>query len=130
MRKRRHYRGGYQVAGLVERARELRKKQTPAESLLWEVLRNRKLLGFKFRRQHRFGDYFADFYCHEAQLVLECDGPVHESNEAWHHDQERDAYLNALGLRVLRFSNAQILNDTERVLNEITSYLPLSLAEE
>jgi type I restriction enzyme R subunit len=113
----------------VERARELRKKQTTAEALLWELLRNRQLLGFKFRRQHQFGDYIADFYCHEAQLVIECDGSAHGPNEAWHHDQERDAYMIAQGLRVLRFSNNRILNDTEGVLNEIASYLPLPLGE-
>ncbi len=128
-RKSRQYRGGYQFAGLVERARELRKKQTPAEAFLWELLRNRQLLGFKFRRQHQFGDYIADFYCHEAQLVIECDGSAHNPNEAWHHDQERDAYMIAQGLRVLRFSNERILTDTENVLDEIASYLPLPLGE-
>lgn len=96
---RRQYRGGYQVTGLVERVRELRKKQTSAEGLLWQLLRNRQLLTFKFRRQHQFGDYVADFYCHEAQLVIECD------------------------LRVLRFTNDRILNDTEKVLEEIAKYL-------
>ena len=92
---RRQFRGGYQVTGLVELARELRKKQTSAEGLLWQLLRKRQLLEFKFRRQHQFGDYVADFYCHEAQLVIECDGSVHESNASWHHDQERDAYDRA-----------------------------------
>ena len=121
---RRHYRGGYQFAGLVERARELRRKQTPAEELLWQLLRNRQLLGFKFRRQHQYGDYIADFYCHEAQLVIECDGSAHNPNEAWHHDQNRDAYMIAQGLRVLRFSNDRILSDTENVLDEISSFLP------
>jgi type I restriction-modification system DNA methylase subunit len=58
-----HYRGGYDFSGLVERARELRKKQTPAEQVLWELLRDRQLLGFKFRRQHQVGDYILDFYC-------------------------------------------------------------------
>ena len=121
---RRQYRGGYQVTGLVELARELRKKQTSAEGLLWQLLRKRQLLEFKFRRQHQFGDYVADFYCHEAQLVIECDGSVHESNELWHHDQARDAYMIAQGLRVLRFTNDRILNDTEDVLEEIAKYLP------
>jgi len=125
--KARQYRGGYQFAGLVARARELRKKQTPAEALLWQLLRNRRLLGFKFRRQHQFGDYIADFYCHEAQLVIECDGSAHDPNEAWHHDQERDAYMIAQGLRVLRFSNERIANDTENVLEEIAAFLPSPL---
>jgi len=122
----RQYRGGYQVTGLVELARELRKKQTSAEGLLWQLLRNRQLLEFKFRRQHQFGDYVADFYCHEAQLVIECDGSVHESNEQWYHDRNRDAYMIAQGVRVLRFTNDRILNDTENVLEEIAiSLLPL-----
>jgi very-short-patch-repair endonuclease len=121
---RRQYRSGYQVTGLVELARELRKKQTSAEGLLWQLLRNRQLLEFKFRRQHQIGDYVADFYCHEAQLVIERDGSVHESNEQWYHDRNRDAYMIAQGLRVLRLTNDRILNDTENVLEEIAKYLP------
>ena len=124
MNKGRQYRGGYQSSRLKERARELRKKQTSAEELLWVLIRNRQLHGFKFRRQHQFGDYVADFYCHEAQLVIECDGSVHEDNEQWHHDQNRDAYMIAQGLRVVRFSNAAILNDPESVLDEIVRSLP------
>src|SRR5207237_9996367 len=119
VRKARQDRGGYQFSGLKGLTRELRAKETEAEVLLWKLLRNRQLLGLKFRRQHQFGDYVADFYCHEAQLVIECDGPVHEDNERWHHDQNRDAYMIAQGRRVLRFSNAAILNDPERVLNDI-----------
>src|SRR5438132_12235795 len=89
----RQYRGGYQFAGLRKLARELRKKPTSAEELLWQLLRGRQLLGFKFRRQHQFGDYVADFYCREARLVIECDGLVHDRNEQWHHDQILDAYI-------------------------------------
>ena len=88
-------------------ARDLRMRQTEAETLLWQLLRNRQLLGFKFRRQHQFGDYIADFYCREASLVIECDGSVHERNEQWHHDQKRDAYMIFSGLRILRFTNEQ-----------------------
>ncbi len=124
MNRARQYRGGFKFAGLAELARELRAKQTPAEGLLWQLIRNRRLLGFKFRRQHQFGDYVADFYCHEARLVIECDGSAHDPNEQWQHDQNRDADMVASGLRVLRFRNDQILKDTERVLEEISKYLP------
>ena len=124
MNKGKQYRGGYQSSGLKELARELRQKQTSAEEMLWELIRNRKLLGFKFRRQHQFGDYVADFYCHEAKLVIECDGRVHQANEQWHHDQNRDAYMIAHGLRVLRLTNEQILNNTEKVLDQIARFLP------
>ena len=123
MRKRRHYRAGFQFSGQKSLARELRKNQTAAEELLWRLLRNRRALGFKFRRQHQFGDYIADFYCHEANLVIECDGSAHESNEGWHHDQERDAYMISQGLRVLRFSNDRVLNHTAGVINEICQIL-------
>ena len=127
MHKAKHYRGGYAVAGLSNLARQLRKEQTRAEALLWQLLRNRQMMGFKFRRQHQFGDYVADFYCHEAQLVVECDGAVHEGNERWQHDQAGDAYLTEHGLRVLRFTNEQVLEDTEIILKEISSYLPVPM---
>ena len=124
MKKQRHYRGGYQFAGSADLARDLRTRQTEAETLLWKLLRNRQLLGFKFRRQHQFGDYIADFYCHEASLVIECDGLVHERNEQWHRDQSRDAYMISSGLRVLRFTNEQILDESEEVIKETSKYLP------
>lgn len=123
VKKRRHYRGGFNRAGMLTRARELRANQTLAESCLWEKLRNRQLYGFRFRRQHQFGDYIADFYCHEAQLVLECDGSVHETNENWRHDQARDAYMVGQGLRVLRFTNEEVLNNTDEVLRKIAEFL-------
>ena len=102
----------------------MRKQQTGGEEFLWNLLRRRQLLGFKFRRQHQFGKYIADFYCHEAKLVIECDGSAHGSNERWRHDQNRDAYMIAQGLRVLRFTNEQIVDHTEEVLREISSHLP------
>jgi very-short-patch-repair endonuclease len=124
MQKQRQYRGGYQVTGLVTLARELRQKQTSAEDLLWELLRDRRLLGFKFRRQHQFGDFVADFFCREASLVIECDGSIHESNEQWQHDQNRDVYMTSQGLRVLRFSNDEVLIHTDSVLEKIAGFLP------
>ena len=119
-----HYRGGYDFSGLVKRARELRKKQTPAEDLLWELLRDRQLSDAKFRRQHQFGDYLCDFYCHDAKLVVECDGAPHEKPDQIKHDAKRDAFLKAQGLTVLRFENERVLNDTDAVLQEIAALLP------
>lgn len=123
MRKLRHYRGGCDFAGLKTLARELRKDQTSAEEFLWSLLRNRQLLGFKFRRQHQFGRYVADLYCRNAQLVIECDGSAHNPNERWHHDRNRDAYMELPGLAVLRFSNERVLKDTDSVIDEIASRL-------
>jgi type I restriction enzyme R subunit len=119
-----HYRGGYDFSGLMQKARELRQEQTPAEEMLWQVLRNRQLGGLKFRRQHQFGDYVCDLYCAEEKLVVECDGGVHETSERRKIDQKRDAYLESQGLTVLRFPNERVLNETDAVLSEIMDSLP------
>jgi len=119
-----HYRGGYDFSGLVKRAHELRKDQTPAEDLLWELLRDRRICNAKFRRQHQFGDYLCDFYCHDAKLVVECDGEPHHTAKGKRHDAKRDAYLKSQGLTVLHFENDRVLNDTDAVLQEIAFHLP------
>jgi len=119
-----HYRGGFDYSGLLERARELRAKQTPAEELLWELLRDRQLCDAKFRRQHQFGDYLCDFYCHEAKLVIECDGSPHETSSRIQHDAKRDAYLRSQGLTVPRFTNDRVINEVPAILNEIALHLP------
>ena len=126
MHKQRQYRGGYDFTGLLQLVRELRTHETTSERLLWELLRNRRLLGFKFRRQHQIGRYVADFYCHEAQLVIECDGAVHDERDQWKHDHDRDVYFSSQSIRVLRFRNEQILSDTETVLRGDCEKPPLS----
>jgi type I restriction enzyme R subunit len=123
MHKSRHYRGGFEYSGSLTLTRELRQTSTDAESLLWDKLRNRQLLGFKFRRQHQIGKYVVDFCCGKAGLVIECDGGIHSRAQAWQHDQNREAYMSALRLRTLRFTNEEVLNETERVLSEISDYL-------
>ncbi len=104
---------------LLHIARELRRKQTPAEAILWALLRGRRCLGLKFRRQHQIGTFFADFYCREAHLVIEVDGGVHEAPEQAARDRSRDACLNEERFQVLRFLNEQIVDDPESVLREI-----------
>jgi len=113
------YRGGYDFSGLVKRARELRKKQTPAEEVMWQMLRDRRFLGLKFRRQHQIGDYIADYYCDEKKLVVELDGPIHGSTERKNHDAKRDAWLKTYGLTVVRITNDAVLTDTEETLDRI-----------
>jgi type I restriction enzyme, S subunit len=125
--KRGNYRGGYDFAGLVQKAREMRKKQTPAEDLFWELVRNRRFMDLKFRRQHQFGDYVADFYCHEHRLVIELDGGVHDAQHK--KDHKRDAWMKAQGYTVLRFKNEQLLDDPEVVFMRIAASLPLPLGE-
>ncbi|EON79023.1 putative type IIS restriction/modification enzyme [Lunatimonas lonarensis] len=105
---------------ILEFARNNRKNATDAEAFLWEMLRNRKLNGLKFRRQHPVNDQFIlDFYCAECRLVIEVDGGYHQSLEQRGYDEGRTHELNELGLTVLRFSNKEVIEKTERVLQEI-----------
>ncbi|MDO8700293.1 MAG: N-6 DNA methylase [Deltaproteobacteria bacterium] len=117
------YRGGLDFSGQLELARSLRKNATPAESVAWELLRDRRFLGLKFRRQHQIGDYIVDFFCDEKKLVVELDGPVHDTDARKPIDQKRNAYMKSLGLTVLRIANQRLLDSTEQVLNEIAQSL-------
>jgi len=123
LRKGSDYRGNMEFSGLINEARELRKGQTTAEVMLWELLRNKKLLDLKFRRQHQIGQYIVDFYCDEIKLVVELDGEIHNSSEQKKHDLTRDKYLSALGFSVLRFKNETLINDPETVLSSIATHL-------
>jgi very-short-patch-repair endonuclease len=87
--------------------------------LLWSYLRNRHLGGFKFRRQEPFGSYVLDFYCHERALVVEIDGVGHYLANGLVRDEDRTRRLEALGLRVLRFTNADVLGNLEGVIQTI-----------
>jgi len=105
---------------MVERARALRREQTPQEAALWEALRGHAFRGLHFRRQHQLGPYIADFYCAKLKLVLELDGAQHGEPMAQAYDAERTRTLEAQGLRVLRFPNQtpipQILKALEALL--------------
>lgn len=106
-------------AGVRARARELRQSQTDAEALLWSRLRDRRLLGLKFRRQRPILGYFADFACLEIGLVIELDGGQHASDEAAASDSGRTAALSSAGFQVLRFWNHDVLRNTEAVMQQI-----------
>ena len=109
---------------LKSRRKELRNNSTPAEKLLWSVLQHSDLGGYKFRRQHSVGAYIIDFYCPSECLAVELDGNSHITDEAVEYDRERTAYLNALGIKVLRFLNTDVYDNLnvvcERILEEIT----------
>ncbi len=107
---------------LLQRARELRQGQTSAEEVLWEYLRDRRLLNAKFRRQHNIGRYIADFYCHAIRLVVEVDGEIHNLRQV--EDAARDALMREQGLTVRRFTNDEVLNHLERVLSTIAECFP------
>jgi len=107
---------------LLKRARELRQNQTSTEKIMWECLRDRRFCNAKFRRQHNIGQYIADFYCHEAKLVVEVDGEIHQTQQE--RDRDRNLWMQSNGLTVLRFSNQAIFNNLEETLQTISSYLP------
>jgi len=116
-----HYRAGFDYASLLALMRELRQRQTSAEAMLWEILRGRRFMGLKFRRQHQIGLYIADFYCHEKLLIIELDGKGHDEKDQWRHDDERGRYLCAKGFHVLRIQNSFLLEAPEQVLRDIAS---------
>ena len=109
-------------------ARELRKNQTKAEECLWRRVRNRRFYGYKFTRQflieHSRGSYFiADFFCHEAKLIVEVDGEIHNHPENQANDRIRDKELKDLGYHTLRFTNQQVELDIESVIKAIQNYI-------
>jgi very-short-patch-repair endonuclease len=99
----------------------MRCEPTPAEERLWQKLRNKQLLGLKFRRQHSVERFIVDFYCGKVRLVVEVDGLIHDYTQE--EDALRQAFLESLGLRVLRFSNAEVLNSVDGVLEVMAAYL-------
>jgi very-short-patch-repair endonuclease len=100
-------------------ARNLRKQDTWAEKLLWSWLRDRRFSADKFRRQHVFGDYIMDFFCVEAFLNIELDGSHHGLPEQKKKDEERDAWLEKAGVKVLRFWNSRLRRDKEVIRETI-----------
>lgn len=103
---------------LFERAKKLRENMTQAELVLWEYLRQHPL-GYKFRRQHPVGIYVVDFYCHKLKLVIEVDGWVHQKEEVMEADVVRQRQLEREGLKVVRFTNEEVLKKKEVVIEKI-----------
>ena len=99
--------------------KELRNNLTPAEAKFWTLVQNSKLEGRKFRRQHSVGNYILDFYCPSEKLAIELDGEVHFNETAQLKDAERTLFLNHFGIKVLRFENKLVFEQTEQVLDEI-----------
>jgi len=103
--------------------RYLRRQMPPAERLLWLYLRNRKIKGFKFRRQYSIGRYVMDFYCPKARLAIEVDGPTHLTKKARKYDQARQRQIEALHIRFLRINNLDVYNNLEGVIARISQIL-------
>ena len=111
---------------LIKRAKELRKAPTEAEILLWEAIRNHGFSNFKFRRQHPVKWFIADFYCHKLKLIIELDGGIHHEISQAEYDERRTAELEDLGIQVIRFSNEEIYNNLESVLQIIAQTIQRS----
>ena len=101
----------------------MRQELTQSEELLWQKLRNRKLEGAKFRRQHPLQQFILDFYCHEVKLAVELDGGIHELEENKEYDKLRTKNLEQLGITVIRFNNTQVEKQIPAVVEEIKQNL-------
>ena len=104
---------------LKEHSRQLRKNMTDTEKYLRAKIRKKQLKGYQFYRQKPIGDYIVDFFCPRAKLVIEVDGSHHFSDEMTEYDRIRNEYLSSLGLRMLRFTNTDVLTHIEGVVEGI-----------
>ena len=105
---------------IFKRAARLRNNMTPAEKLMWEKLRKSQL-GVRFKAQHPMGRYIVDFYCHQARLVVEIDGPIHNYHKE--EDQQRIDDIKKDGVTVLRIRNEEVFENLEGVLEKIKRFL-------
>ena len=112
---------------LKQASRDLRNNMTDAEKLLWSRLRNKQILGLQFYRRKPLLNFIVDFYCPSANLVIECDGSQHFTDEGLEADRVRDEALAQLGLRVLRFNNGQVLREIDAVVQVIFDEISLQL---
>jgi very-short-patch-repair endonuclease len=103
----------------ISQARQLRHEQTRSEARAWWLLRNRRLAGFKFRRQHRIGPFFADFCCPELKLIVELEGSVHSQPSVIKADARRDEYLKSEGYSVFHFPNGMVLKAPEEFIGKV-----------
>ena len=108
---------------IFSNAKKLRLNQTEAEEKFWYAVKDNQIEGYKFRRQHPLSIYIADFYCHALKLVIEIDGGYHLSEEQQLLDKKRTTDLEFQGLKVIRFTNEEIISNLEEVLSKIKSII-------
>jgi very-short-patch-repair endonuclease len=107
-------------------ARQLRRDETEPEKIMWELLRNRRFLGFKFRRQHVVEGFVADFCCHQLKFIVEIDGWVHDKRKRY--DNVRDEILRSKGYSIIRFKNEEVVGNLSRVCQSLEYALTLTLS--
>ena len=111
--------GIYNEKILESRRRDLRVKQTEAEKILWQKLRNRQINGFKFFRQYSIGKYIADFYCSELRLVIELDGSQHYEENSLEYDNIREEFMKSLDIKTIRFNNLDVFKSLDEVMERV-----------
>ena len=102
-----------------EKAKQLRKNLTESEKKLWNYLKMGSIYGLHFRQQHPINQFIADFYCHKVKLVIEADGGIHSLQNRREYDRGREYFMNELGLHVIRFTNEDIMERIDEVVNGI-----------
>jgi len=110
-------------ADIFKKAAELRNNMTKAEQVLWEHLQKNKVGGYRFKPQHPIKFFIVDFYCHKAKLVIEIDGNIHEIQQIKERDEGRTYEINELGLKLIRFTNDEVINETKKVVEKIIEEL-------
>jgi very-short-patch-repair endonuclease len=118
----------FNVKALKTRRRELRKNMTEAELIIWSCLKNKKILGQKFRRQFGVGQFILDFYCPKLKLAIEIDGIIHQQEGHPEYDKERELYLNTGNIKVLRFTNKDVFNNLNIVLERIKKEIEILIS--
>ena len=108
---------------LKELARQLRNNSTKAEIILWQKLKRKQMYGYDFHRQKPVDNYRIDFFCHELMLGIEVDGYSHQIIEVFNKDVKKEGVMNMLGIHILRFSDEQVLKDTDNVIRAIEWYI-------
>ncbi|MHA3789958.1 endonuclease domain-containing protein [Flavobacterium hauense] len=108
---------------LKELARQLRNGSTKAEIVLWQKLKRKQMHGYDFDRQKPVDNYILDFFCHDLMLGIEVDGYSHEFFEVYNKDVIKEAKMNEFGITLLRFSDHQVMKDTENVIRAIEQYI-------
>lgn len=113
----------YNSLNTKDKRKYLRSNMTRPEQIIWVHLRKKRLGGYKFRRQFGIGKYIVDFYCPKLKLAVEVDGDSHYTDRAIKYDQERDQWINSLGITIIRFTNLDVTTNIEEVINTIKQYI-------
>ncbi|WP_245868077.1 endonuclease domain-containing protein [Labilibaculum filiforme] len=114
---------------IFEKAKYLRENMTLAELKLWDLLKEKQVQNLRFRAQHPIDIFIADFYCYPLKLVIEVDGGIHQSSEQKEYDIGREAEINHWGIKIIRFTNNEIEEDLNKVIDEINKICSIQKLE-